>query len=54
MTSSIETALNLSESFCLEFCARERSLPYAKMIHGNIKFTFVLYKKSHFYYYLTI
>ena len=36
LTSSIDMASKLSENFCLEFCARERSLPYAKMIHGRM------------------
>jgi len=37
--ASLETASLASKDFCLEFCARERSLPYAKMIHNRMLVT---------------
>lgn len=36
ITASIETAALASQDFSLEFCAREKSLPYAKMIHSRM------------------
>ena len=35
-TASYETASSIDSNFSLEFCARERSLPYFKMIHGRL------------------
>ena len=43
ITASLETASLASKDFCLEFCARERSLPYAKMIHNRMLVTAVDY-----------
>ena len=36
ITSSIETACASTKDFSIEFCARERSLPYFKMIHNRL------------------
>lgn len=36
VTASLETAAIASQDFKLEFCAREKSLPYAKMIHNRM------------------
>ena len=35
-TASYEAASSIDTNFSLEFCARERSLPYFKMIHGRL------------------
>ena len=35
-TASLETASVACQDFSLEFCAREKSLPYAKMIHRRM------------------
>lgn len=35
-TASLETAAVACQDFSLEFCAREKSLPYAKMIHRRM------------------
>lgn len=35
-THSLETAALSTKDFSLEFCARERSLPYFKMIHNRL------------------
>lgn len=36
VTASLESAALANKDFCLEFCARERTLPYAKMIHSRM------------------
>ncbi|CAF1020177.1 unnamed protein product [Brachionus calyciflorus] len=36
ITASLETAALASQDYSLEFCAREKSLPYAKMIHNRL------------------
>jgi hypothetical protein len=36
LTASIESAALASQEFRLEFCARERTLPYVKMIHDRM------------------
>jgi hypothetical protein len=35
-TSSLESAAQSTKDFSLEFCSRERSLPYFKMIHNRL------------------
>ncbi len=44
--ASIETARLASQDFSLEFCARERSLPFAKMIHGRMLVSAIDYSIS--------
>jgi hypothetical protein len=44
--ASIETARLASQDFSLEFCARERSLPFAKMIHGRMLVSAIDYNIS--------
>ena len=36
LTASLQSAAMASQDFSLEFCARERTLPYAKMIHSRM------------------
>ena len=47
LASSIETACASTKDFSIEFCARERSLPYFKMIHNRILLGAIDYNLQH-------
>jgi hypothetical protein len=47
ITSSFDTAHFADKDFSLEFCSRERSLPYFKMIHGRLLLGAIDYNLQH-------
>lgn len=47
VTPSLETAHFADKDFTLEFCSRERSLPYFKMIHGRLLLGAIDYNLQH-------
>lgn len=47
ITPSFETAHFADKDFSLEFCSRERSLPYFKMIHGRLLLGAIDYNLQH-------
>lgn len=47
VTPSLDTAHFADKDFSLEFCSRERSLPYFKMIHGRLLLGAIDYNLQH-------
>jgi hypothetical protein len=47
LTASLQSAAMANRDFSLEFCARERTLPYAKMIHSRMLLTALDFNLAH-------